>query len=919
MNKQSEAARFRTRLREELENSLLRGQSLIPPEERLRIDLHCHDRNSDKPDERLGRMLGVPETWVTTEELLATLRQNGTDLVTVTNHNNARTCWDLMERGMDVLPGAEFSCTLPDFKVGIHVLTYGFTPAQEERLAVLRKDVYRFVDYCNEHDLVTVLAHPLQFHSPEGLPPMEVMDRLGLLFERFEAVNGQRDAWQNVLTAAWVEGMDEEEIHAMARRARQPVDLFARRPYSKSLTGGSDDHMAMYAGSTGTYLRIPRLDEHRKSGRKLSDLALQALRDGATAPYGGANEEEKLAAALLDYFCQVVLHMDDPGLLRILLHKGEPAEKALALAVANGAMELRRHSVTMHFLRTVHGAFRGQAPGFAAKFATNKDFRPLLDILTRMAKARRKGSNELSREVDTALPALYSHLGKVLAGRVAGKSRQIGEFLQSPAADPANLISRLELPSHLRALAGAPGRKGRKRPVEGPNLANLADGLPYPLLAASVIAGSQFAAARVLHEKRPFLDSFAERLGKHRHPHRALWLTDTFGDRNGVSSVLRQTLDEIRLRDLPIDILAVSDTLVEEPNLRVLRPAATFETPAYPQPIRVPDLLQVQKLFHGGGYDRIVCSTEGPMGLVALYLKHAFEVPAWFYVHTDWMDFARRTLGWDRPSLSRLRRLLRAYYNGFDGLFVLNKQMEAWLAGDQMNVPADRLHSTAHWPDQAFSPLPPRRSELFPGVLSDEMVLLYAGRISEEKGVLELPSLLQRLRERGVKARLAFAGSGPQEERLKELVPDGFFLGWCDQARLATAYSSADLLVLPSRFDTFGCVVVEAMACGLPVAAYAVQGPADIIEPGISGILAQTLPELAQRIAEHFATPHRLEALRSGALKRASRYTADGILRRFVADLGLGDEPVRVRRTQSTGNSDPAGFLGGLLELVQGT
>jgi predicted metal-dependent phosphoesterase TrpH len=109
------ASNFRRRLGEELENTILRSQSLIPENERIRIDLHCHDRNSDKPDERLGRMLGVPETWVTTEELLGTLRSNGTDLVTVTNHNNARTCWDLLERGQDVMPGAEFSCTLPDY------------------------------------------------------------------------------------------------------------------------------------------------------------------------------------------------------------------------------------------------------------------------------------------------------------------------------------------------------------------------------------------------------------------------------------------------------------------------------------------------------------------------------------------------------------------------------------------------------------------------------------------------------------------------------------------------------------------------------------------------------------------------------------------------------------------------------------
>lgn len=913
-----DASEFRRGIAGELEQAIARAQAAMPESDRLRIDLHCHDRNSDKPDERLGRMLGVPETWVDTDRLLSTLSANGTDLVTITNHNNARSCWELLDRGVDVLPGAEFSCTLPDYEVGIHVLTYGFTPAQEEKLADRRKDVYRFVDYCNEHDLVTVLAHPLQFHSPKGLPPMEVMDRLGLLFERFEIVNGQRDAWQNVLTAAWVEGMDEEEIHEMARRARQPVDLFAKRPYSKSVTGGSDDHMAMYAGSTGTLLHVPDLQARRKAGAKLSELALDALRRGASAPYGGANEEEKLAAALLDYFCQIVMNMEDPGLLRILLHKGSTSEKLLAMAVANGAFELRRHKVTMQFLRTVHEAFGGKAPSMVAKFATSKDFRPLLEILAGIAKARRKGSVELSKEVGTALPALFSHLGDVLASRLLGKSDEIGRILSSSPEEAGSWLERFEIPSDIRRIVGGANRSGKGK-SGGASLAKLADGLPYPLLAASVIAGSQYAAARVLHEKRPFLDAFSERLGRHRHPHRALWLTDTFEDRNGVSGVLKQMLQEIRRRRLPIDLLVVSDTLAEEPHLKVLKPVATFQTGAYPQPIRVPDLLAAQKLFHAGGYDRIVCSTEGPMGLLSLYLKHAFEVPAWFFVHTDWMDFARRSLSWDRHGLSRLRRVLRAFYRGFDGLFVLNSQMREWLASDQIGVPADRLHSTAHWADAAFFPRPDAdRAEVFPGVAASDKVLLFAGRVSEEKGVFEIPSILLRVRERIPGTKLVVAGTGPAEARLREMVPDGVFLGWCDQERLAKAYSCADFLVLPSRFDTFGCVVLEAMQCGLPVAAYSVQGPRDIVEPGISGVLANSAQELAQRIADTWEAPLRVGALRLGALRRAESYQAEEILRRFLFDLGLGDEPVR-KRVKTAGDGQEAGdLLGEILGIVEG-
>lgn len=904
---------FRRSVVDELENLLLRSQSLVPPDERLAIDLHCHDHHSDRPDERLGRMLGVPETWVTTEQLLRTLESNRTDLVTVTNHNDARTCWDLLDAGRDVLVGAEFSCTLPDFGVGVHVLTYGFTPQEEERLKTLRQDVYRFVDYCNERDLVTVLAHPLQFHSPAGLPPMEVMDRLGLLFERFEVVNGQRDSWQNALTASWVEGMGEEEIRAMARRARQSPDLFVRDPWRKAMVGGSDDHMAMFAGSTGTYLRAPGLAAARKSGRKLSEIALEALRRGECAPYGGNNQEEKLAAALLDYFCQVVLNMEDPGLLRVLLHKGEPSEKALALAVANGVFELRRHKTTMSFLKVVHEAFAGRSPGLAARLLTSRDFRPLLAHLSDIAAARRKGSRELARVVDTALPGIFRHLGELLSRRIQGRGEDLESFLAGQRSEPATLLERLELPADLRRLVG--GARRRKSAGGIPGLGKLVDGLPYPLLSALVVGGASFAANRVLHEKRPFLDAFAERLGKLRHPHRALWLTDTFEDRNGVSSALRALLSEIRDRDLPIDLCVVSDTLQEEPHLRVLRPIATFESKAYPQPLRVPDLMEAQKLFARGGYDRLVCSTEGPMGMVGLFLKHAFEVPAWFFVHTDWMDFARTNLAWDRAALSRLRRILRAFYHAYDGLFVLNAQMRDWFAGSQMNLPRERLHATAHWVEDGFRPVAAEPSEVFPGLRAGETVLLYAGRVSSEKGVSDLPVVLRRVRERIPGARLAVAGTGPALDDLLRAVPDAIALGWCDRASLARAYSAADMLVLPSRFDTFGCVVLEAMACGLPVAAYAVKGPRDIVEPGLSGILADTAMELGGRIADTLEDPRRLSVLRHGALERAESFQAEPILRALLADLGLGDEPMRrLPRRDATDTN----LLAEIMDLVQG-
>jgi hypothetical protein len=325
---------FREEVREKLSLLLSERRRQAPGDDAVRIDLHCHDHNSNKPSETLGKMLAASETWLSTEELVRTLKQNGVHCPTITNHNNARSCWRLLEKGVDVLVGAEFTCTLPEDDIQIHVLTYGFDPSQEETLNSLRMNIYGFLDFTLDNRLATVLAHPLFFHSSGKSPDPAIMDKLCLLFERFEVVNGQRDSWQNLLVAEWLAAQTPEKIEALGKQVGIAPSRFCRDPYRKAWTGGSDDHMGIFAGRSGTYVHIAD-EKNRRRARALSSRILDGLLDGKTAPFGAYGEFERMGIAFIDYFCQLVLHLDDPGLVRIALHKGTLMEKAIALGVAN--------------------------------------------------------------------------------------------------------------------------------------------------------------------------------------------------------------------------------------------------------------------------------------------------------------------------------------------------------------------------------------------------------------------------------------------------------------------------------------------------------------------------------------------------------------------------------------------------------
>lgn len=136
-------------------------------------------------------------------------------------------------------------------------------------------------------------------------------------------------------------------------------------------------------------------------------------------------------------------------------------------------------------------------------------------------------------------------------------------------------------------------------------------------------------------------------------------------------------------------------------------------------------------------------------------------------------------------------------------------------------------------------------------------MFLYAGRVAVEKNLeafleLELPG------EKWV------AGGGPAVEPLRQRFPEARFFGMKTHAELAEIYRQARVFVFPSRTDTFGLVLVEAMACGLPVAAYPVPGPLDVVGDGPAGALDEDLGAACRRA---------LELRSEDALDHAARFT----------------------------------------------
>jgi len=172
----------------------------------------------------------------------------------------------------------------------------------------------------------------------------------------------------------------------------------------------------------------------------------------------------------------------------------------------------------------------------------------------------------------------------------------------------------------------------------------------------------------------------------------------------------------------------------------------------------------------------------------------------------------------------------------------------------------------------------------------DERIdVLYAGRLTEEKGVGLLADAFELAHDLDPRTHLVLAGGGPEEEALRErLGARATFLGWLQGDALARAYASADVFLFASRTDTFGQVILEAQASGLPVVAVAEGGPVTLIENGVSGRLCPPAAEaLAAGVLQIAAQPELharlaaggLEAVAGRSWKRALAQLADGYAR----------------------------------------
>ncbi len=317
-------------------------------------------------------------------------------------------------------------------------------------------------------------------------------------------------------------------------------------------------------------------------------------------------------------------------------------------------------------------------------------------------------------------------------------------------------------------------------------------------------------------------------------------ITETYPPEiNGVARTLRAMVEGLRGQGHSLTLIRPSQGRGDQPDTegglrQILAPGLPI--PRYPElRFGLPIPRRLRRAWAERSPDAIYIATEGPLGRCALRIARELGIPAVSGYHTNFQQYCRHYgLGLIEPAVWGS---LKRFHNRSRLTLVPTQDLAAQLG--QRGI--ERLRVFPRGVDtELFNPA--RRSDALRAawdVTDGEPVVLYVGRLAAEKNLGLAVRAFEALRTRLGRGRFVLVGDGPELARLKRRHRDFVFTGPKTGIELAEYYASGDLFLFPSITETFGNVVLEAMASGLAIAAYDYAAARQHIRNGRDGMLAR--------------------------------------------------------------------------------
>src|ERR1700694_1837698 len=747
-------------------------------------DLHIHSRFSARSEEWLFRRFDFPDSYTDPQDLYRLLRKRGMDFVTITDHDTIDGNLEIAELDHTFI-SEEVTTYFPHDPCKLHLLVWGISEAQHSEIAALRENIYDLQSYLQKAAISHSVAHPL--YSINGKLEASHLERLILLFKHVEGVNGLRDALLSELAQSLFASLTPDKIDKLAKRHNlAPTHA---EPWKKIFVGGSDDHGGKFIASA--YTETPAADSAAKF--------LLHIRDGRCTARG---------------------------------HGGTP------LALSHGFYNTLSCFVQDRFHEKL-GPSGALVEQMFSRFMEGRD--PTEFTLTEKATVFAQGV--LSGKVFDLVKQANTSLWKELSGYFARPD------VKAKLAEQVDAVAEPERRTFLMANMVAEQLAFRLfkkfvQQISGGNMIESMQALsaiaPILVILTPYIYGfhSQAPSRKWL---RNIFNELTGEIPEALQNRKRAWFTDTLEDVNGVATTIRKmTAAGAAAGKELIVITSRNDLQIDDIPIENFKPIGEFELPEYElQKLSFPPILQMLDYIQRERFTEIIISTPGPVGVTAVLAAKMLNLQTSGIYHTDFPQYIR-ILTEDSFLESIAWNYMHWFYGQLDTVFVNSEEYrDSWI---KRGFDPAKLRIFPRGLDtELFNPTQrdPAFFEKF-GATNGQVRLLYVGRISKEKDLDVLAKSYQQLRDEGLSIQLLFVGHGPYSAALSETVPDAVFTGYLRGKDLATAYASADVFAFPSTTDTFGNVIIEAQASGVPVIVSDSGGPKELVEDQGNGLVTKS-------------------------------------------------------------------------------
>jgi glycosyltransferase involved in cell wall biosynthesis len=733
--------------------------------------------------------------------------------VTISDHNTIDGALEIAHLP-DTFISEEITTYFPDNKCKVHILVLNISESQHSDIQKIRENIYDLAQYLKNEKILSIVAHPL--YAVNDKLTMEQFEQMLLLFQNFE-LNGARNARENEHLRQIMAHLNEDTITRLSE-THKLYPLFPY-PWQKQLWGGSDDHSAL--NITRTYTQINGVDDPQSFSSELYVPDLEVISRPATPLtmahnlYGIAYQyccgkfnldrytDKDVLMRFLDRNLSVNPHVQ-PGLLsRLYLFWQDRKDSKRQTPISDSLMTLLRHETRQLIKDDPEFFEHHEGP-------LNFDHQ----------------EQRWYAFVDRASKRVMVHFGDHLLGHVSG-------------------TNFFDIFSTIGSAGGL-----------------------YTLLAPYFVAYSQFAKDRTFSEtvNKRFDPSPA---GLNNAQFKFAHFTDTFYEVNGVAKTLQQHVHYALKNNKAYTLITCHDTNNGgQPGVRNFKPIGTYELPEYPElNIFYPPFLEMLAYCYDKHIDHIHTATPGPVGLAALAISKILKLPISGTYHTSIPQYAQILTG-DENIEELAWKYVLWYYDQLDVIYAPSQSTREELISKGLNPDKIKLYPRGIDVDLFH---PAKRNGVFQKTykMPEGTKLLYVGRVSKEKNLNLLAGAFKMLVDKGKNVQLMVVGDGPYLEEMQGELKGlpCCFTGYLKGEALAEVYASADLFIFPSTTDTFGNVVLEAQASGIPVIVSDQGGPCENLIKDTTGLICKSndVQNLFDAIVTLIHDPDRLKTMGQNA------------------------------------------------------